>query len=167
MGLEVLAAGFSGNVDMFVVWLLLLQALLCTWFRQTVNTSFLKYLSDSWWDIILIDCRFSCVCQINKDCMNPAVLIFLRESSIMCNWELLNLYQDTVKKHKCVVPVTQNGSVWTIAGHSSEGYSIKSMKSLETTILNTWLLKKFFSRKYLTQIDVKAVKTGTHGTCML
>lgn len=41
---------------------------------------FNKYLSNSWEAIILIDdCRFSCICQMNKECMSLAVLVFFQE----------------------------------------------------------------------------------------
>lgn len=60
--------------------------------------------------------------------MNPAVLIFLHESSIMCHRELLNCYQTQLRNiNAWFLLFTHNGGVWIIAGHSSEGYNVKSI----------------------------------------
>lgn len=55
---------------MSIVWLLLLQTLLYTWFK-TVNTSFLSTFQNIAKIILIDDCWFSCICQINKGRMNP------------------------------------------------------------------------------------------------
>lgn len=71
--LEVLGHGHIGIIIlMSIVWLSPLQTLLCTWRRQTVNTSFLNTFQILGKIILIDDCWFSCIYQMNKDCMNPA-----------------------------------------------------------------------------------------------
>lgn len=63
--------GHIGIILMSIVWLLLLQTLLCMWFRQTVNTSFLNTFQILGKIILIDDCWFSCIYQMNKGRMNP------------------------------------------------------------------------------------------------